>query len=214
MTLKLHGFFRSGTSYRVRIALNLKGLPFETVAVDLRAGEHRSDAFRALNPQGFVPVLETNERLLIQSPAILEWLEETYPAPALLPAEEPLRSRVRAFSMVIGCDIHPIQNLRILNCVADLTPDKRDAREVWARKWIEEGFAALEAMANEGGAGGAGFLFGAAPGWAEIYLVPQMYNARRFGVDLAPFPRLVAADAAAQAMDEFADAHPDRFAPH
>jgi maleylpyruvate isomerase len=208
MKLVLHGYFRSGTTYRVRLALNWKGVPYETVAVNLvDGGQHTAD-YLARNPQGLVPALEADGRVLTQSPAIIEWIEETWPQRPLLPADPHERARVRAFAAAIGCDIHPIQNLRVMKKLrADHGADQ-DTATAWARHWIETGFAALEALAADAG-GQDGFIFGGGPSLAEIYLLPQMFNARRFGVDLSPFPRLVAADAAARALPELAAAAPE-----
>jgi len=207
MKLVLHGYFRSGTTYRVRLALNWKGAAYDYVPVNLVEGAQSDAAYRALNPQGLVPALIADGTVLTQSPAILEWIEETWPERPLLPADSVQRARVRAFAAAIGCDIHPIQNLRVLKKVRAECGGE-DAAPAWARHWIETGFQALEALAADGG-GSRGFLFGQGPTLAEIYLVPQMYNARRFGVDLAPFPRLVEADAAARALPEFERATPE-----
>lgn len=208
MKLVLHGYFRSGTTYRVRLALNWKGLSYETVAVNLVDGGQRAAEYLARNPQGLVPALEADGRILTQSPAIIEWLEDVFPERPLLPADRFERARVRAFAAAIGCDIHPIQNLRVMKKLrADHGADQ-DTATAWARHWIETGFTALEQMAAHTG-GSNGFLFGDGPSLAEIYLLPQMFNARRFGVDLAAFPRLVAADAAARTLPEFAAAAPE-----
>lgn len=200
----LHGYWRSGTSYRTRIALNLKGLAYQQAGVDLRRGDQRSEAFLALNPQGLVPALETDDgAVLTQSPAILEWLEERYPDPPLLPADPTGRAMVRAMAATIACDIHPLNNLRVLNAVRELGGDA----DGWAARWIAPGFAALETMIARHG---DGFAYGAAPTLADCHLVPQVYSARRFGVDLAPYPRLVAAVDRARALPAVAAAHPDR----
>lgn len=208
MKLVLHGYFRSGTSYRVRLALNWKGVPYESATVNLVDGGQRKADYLARNPQGLVPALEADGRVLTQSPAILEWIEETWPDRPLLPADPYERARVRAFAAAIGCDIHPIQNLRVMKKLrADHGADQ-DTATAWARHWIEIGFTALEALAADAG-GHGGFIFGDGPSMAEVYLLPQMFNARRFGVDLSPFPRLVAADAAARALPELAAAAPE-----
>ena len=207
MSLILHGYWRSGTSYRTRIALNLKGLAYETQAVDLRAGQQGQAAYRALDPQGLVPTLETPDGVLIQSPAILEWLEETHPQPPLLPQGPRARAEVRAMAAVIGCDIHPLNNLRVLRALRrDLGAD--DAQLfAWEARWIGDGFGALEALIARHG---AGFSWGDAPTLADCYLVPQVYSAERFGVDLAPYPLIRAVDEHCRKLDAFAAAHPDR----
>ena len=202
----LHGYWRSGTSYRVRIALALKGLAFEQVAHDLRRGEQRGPAYRTLNPQGLVPALEVDGTVLTQSPAILEWLEERHPAPPLLPAGMEDRAAVRAMAATIACDIHPLGNLRVLDAVRGLGADAA-AVQGWIGRWIGDGFAALEVMIRRHG---RGFAFGDTPTLADCHLVPQLYSAERFSVDLSAYPALVAAGAAARALDAVAAAHPDR----
>ena len=204
----LYGYFRSGTTWRVRAALNYKGVDYDYVPVNLVKGEQSGEAYTARNPQGLVPALDTKAGTLTQSPAILEWIEETWPEPALLPSDPMLRAKVRAFCAAIGCDIHPIQNLRVLKKVKALT-GKDEAGAEWARHWITAGFEALEKMV-EPSQGAGGFLFGEGPSLAEIYLMPQIFNANRFGVDLAPFPKLVAANAAAEAVPAFAASHPSK----
>lgn len=200
----LHGYWRSGTSYRTRIALNLKGIAYEQAGVDLRTGDQRGEAFLALNSQGLVPALETDDgAVLTQSPAILEWLEERYPDPPLLPADPTGRAIVRAMAATIACDIHPLNNLRVLNAVRELGGDANR----WAAQWIAPGFAALESQIARHG---DGFAYGAAPTLADCHLVPQAYSAERFGVDLAPYPCLVAAVERARALPAVAAAHPDR----
>ena len=206
--LVLYGYFRSGTSYRVRIALNWKDVAFTYEPVNLRTGGHQSADFIARNPQALVPALKVGDQMLTQSPAILEWIEEGWPQPALLPEDPIVRARVRAFAAAIACDVHPVQNLRILKAVGGEAGPGSQAAQVWARRWIETGFQALEALAASA-PGKDDFLFADTATMAEVYLVPQMYNARRFGVDLAAFPRLVAADAAACALPAFKAAHPD-----
>ena len=202
----LHGYWRSGTSYRTRIALNLKGLAYETAPVDLRTGAQTSDAYRALNPQGLVPALETDDGLVLtQSPAILEWLEETCPTPALLPSLPADRAVVRAMAALIGCDIHPLNNLRVLKAVRALGADQAGV-DAWAGRWILDGFAALEALVVRHG---EGWCFGAAPTLADCYLMPQLYSARRFNVDLAAFPRLLEIEARAEVHPAFIAALPE-----
>ena len=200
--LVLHGFWRSGTSYRTRIALNLKGVAYRQIGIDLRAGDQRSEAFLALNPQGLVPALETDDGVLTQSSTILEWLEECYPDPPLLPVGPGDRAVVRAMAATVACDIHPLNNLRVLNAVRELGGEQK----AWTARWIVAGFAALEAqIARHGG----GFAFGDRPTLADCHLVPQVYSAERFEVDLSPFPRLMAAATAARAVPAVAAAHPD-----
>ena len=208
MKVVLHGYFRSGTTYRVRLALNWKGADYDYVPVNLAQGAQSEPAFKARNPQGLVPALEIDGTVLTQSPAILEWIEETWPEPALLPADPLSRARVRAFAAAIGCDIHPIQNLRILKAIRNDYGAGQDGAQAWARRWIETGFEALERLAEAGG-GSNGFLFADRPTLAEVYLLPQMFNARRFGGDLSAYPRLVAADAAARAVAAFERAAPE-----
>ena len=202
----LHGDFRSGTSYRTRIALNLKGVAYDQHGVDLREGQQRSAAFLALNPQGLVPALETGDAVLTQSPAILEWLEETHPEPPLLPADALGRVQVRAMAALVGCDIHPLNNLRVLGAVRGLGADQA-AVDAWAGRWIGAGFDALEQRVARHG---DGWCFGAAPTLADCYLIPQIYSARRFNVDLSPWPRLRAVETTALAHPAVAAAHPDR----
>ena len=202
----LHGYWRSGTSYRTRIALNLKGLAYEQRGVDLRAGEQRSDAFTALNPQGLVPALEHDGQVLTQSPAILEWLEERFPEPPLLPSDPQDRAQVRAMAAVIGCDIHPLNNLRVLKAIRELGADE-EATNTWAGRWITAGFDALESFIARHG---DGWCFGVGPTLVDCYLIPQVYSARRFQVDLSPWPDICAIDARAAEHPAFQAAHPDR----
>jgi len=206
MSMLLHGYWRSGTSYRTRIALNLKGLTYEQAGVDLRAGEQRSDAFRALNPQGLVPAIEFDGQVLTQSPAILEWLDERWPEPPLLPRDIGERAVVRAMAAVIGCDIHPLNNLRVLKAVRDLGADEAGTN-AWAGRWIGAGFEALETLI---GRHGGGWSYGDAPGLVDCYLIPQVYSARRFAVDLSPWPQIGAIEARAAEHPAFLAAHPDR----
>ena len=198
----LHGYWRSGTSYRTRIALNLKGLTYEQMPVDLRAGDQRSEVFLALNPQGLVPALEVDGQILTQSPAILEWLEERFPDPPLLPRDTTGRVRVRAMAAVIGCDIHPLNNLRVLKAVQALGGVTND----WATGWIRPGFDALEALVERHG---DGWSYGDAPTLVDCYLIPQIYSARRFEVDVSAWPRLADIEARAGDHPAFRAAHPD-----
>ena len=202
----LHGYFRSGTSYRTRIALNLKGLAYDQRGIDLRQGEQRTASFLALNPQGLVPALETDGAILTQSPAILEWLEEIYPDPPLLPPDATGRAQVRAMAALIGCDIHPLNNLRVLGAVRALGADDA-AVDAWAGRWISAGFDALEALVARHG---DGWCFGATPTLADCYLIPQLYSARRFHLDLSPWPGLLAVEDRACLEPSIVAAHPDR----
>ena len=209
MQLTLYDYYRSSASYRVRIALNLKGLAYEIVPINLLEGAQQDEAYRALNPQGFVPMLDAEGERMTQSLAIISWLEWKYPAPPLLPAHPAVRSHVFALALTIAADIHPLNNLRVMKRLAAMGIDQ-DARDDWYRHWIAEGFDALEALAAP--RAGA-FLFGDAPTLADVCLVPQMFNARRFAMTLDPWPTLVRADASATALEPFAAAHPDRVAP-
>lgn len=207
--LRLHGYWRSGTTYRVRIALSLKGLAWQTVPVDLPGHAHHDDAYRRLQPQGLVPALEADGLVLGQSPAILEWIEETFPEPPLLPADPAARAIVRAMAAMMACDIHPLHNPRVFDRLKARHGASETDTAAWAAHWIAEGFAALESLIARHG---RGFAFADRPTLADCYLVPQIYSARRFAVDLAPFPRLVAAGEAAAALPAVAAAHPARQA--
>lgn len=205
--MKLHGYFRSAAAYRVRIALNLKGLAAEHLPHHLRKGEQGAPAYLALNPQGLVPTLEDDTgAVLTQSLAIIEWLDETHPNPPLLPDDPLRRGKVRAFALAIACDIHPVQNLKVLNRLRQLGVPEQQVTE-WAAWANREGLAACEALVR--GEKGP-FCFGDRPTMADLCLVPQLGNARRFGVDVSGFPRLLEAEAAARAIKAFADAAPDR----
>ena len=204
--MKLHGYFRSSASYRVRIALNLKGLSAEHLAHHLRKGEQCAPAYLAINPQGLVPTLEDEDTVLTQSLAIIEWLDEIHPAPPLLPKDPLRRAKVRAFALVVACDTHPVQNLKVLARLRQLGMPEQQVT-AWAAWANREGLTACEKLI----AGEAGpFCFGDQPTIADLCLVPQLANARRFGVDLAAFPRLLKAEAAARNVKAFADAAPDR----
>ncbi|MEP9359283.1 maleylacetoacetate isomerase [Sphingomonas sp. KR3-1] len=203
----LYDYFRSSAAYRVRIALNLKGLAYERRDVMLLENQQRSPEHLARNPQGLVPALDTGEGVLTQSLAIVEWLDSRYPEPRLIPTDAHARAAAIARALVVAADIHPLNNLRVMRRLKDMGVDEA-GRNDWTHHWIAEGFAALEAMAGD-----APFLGGDAPGIADLFLVPQMYNARRFDTPLDAYPRLVAIDAACTALPAFAAAHPDAVAP-
>ncbi len=203
----LHDYFRSSAAYRVRIALNLKGIHYESRPVDLRSGEQKSANYRALNPQGFVPMLEIDGLRLTQSLAIIVYLDQHYPEPPLMPADSADQAHVRALALTIACDIHPLNNLRVLKYLGGSLGIEEDQRDAWYRHWVSEGLAALEALV---GHRSSDFLFGNAVSLADVCLVPQLYNARRFDVPLDAFPTLVRADASASALPAFASAHPDK----
>ena len=205
--MKLYNFFRSGTSHRLRIALNLKGLPTTYVPVDLRTEQHLKDEFKAINPQGLVPALEVDGQVLIQSPAIIEWLEETHPTPALLPAGATERARVRALAAIVGCDIHPINNRRILEYLRKELGANDDAVNAWSGTWITAGFDAYEALLAADTQRGE-FSFGHTPTLADVYLVPQVESARRFKLDIARWPLIEAVDVACARLAAFRDAVP------
>ncbi|MEH3099790.1 maleylacetoacetate isomerase [Sphingomonas adhaesiva] len=199
----LHGYWRSSAAYRVRIALALKGVAYDQATHDLRRGEQR--ALGDLNPQPLVPALETDDGVLTQSPAILEWVEETFPEPPLLPSRAADRAVVRAMAAIVACDIHPVNNLRVLNALrTDLSADEAIVQR-WIARWIADGFTALEVLIARHG---RGFAFGDAPTLADCHLVPQVYGAERFAVDLTPYPALRAAAENARALPAFAAAHP------
>jgi maleylpyruvate isomerase len=203
----LHNYWRSGTSYRTRIALNLKGLAYEQRTYDLRAGVQNEAGYKALNPQMLVPALETDDgALLTHSPAILEWLEERFPEPPLLPAGADKRATVRAMAALIGCDIHPLNNLRVLGQLRTEFGADSAAVKQWTARWIGDGFAALDTLIERHG---GRFAYGDTPTLIECYLVPQLYSAERFEVDVSPYPRLLAAANAARALPEVEAAHPD-----
>jgi maleylpyruvate isomerase len=207
MSAILHGYWRSTASYRVRIALNLKGVAHDQHTHDLRQGAQRSGAYLALNAQGLVPALEIDGTVLTQSLAILEWLDEIQPTPPLLPSTPDARAVVRAMAGMIASDIHPLNNLRVLNALRGGFAATDAQVQAWIARWIAEGFVALERLVERHG---GDFAFGDSPTLADCCLVPQIYSAERFAVDLTPFPRLVAVGARAWALPAFAAAHPDR----
>jgi maleylacetoacetate isomerase len=207
--MKLYTYFRSSAAYRVRIALNLKGLPYEAVPVHLvkHGGEQLAEEYRALNPSALVPTFQDDDATITQSMAIVEYLEETHPAVPLLPADPLARARVRALAQMVACDIHPLNNLRILRYLVRTLGVAEEAKNDWYRHWVREGFAAFEAQLARDPAP-ARFCHGNTPTIADCFLVPQVYNAARFDVDMAPYPRIAAIDAACAELPAFIAAHP------
>jgi maleylacetoacetate isomerase len=205
----LYDYFRSSAAYRVRIALNLKGVDYDRVAINLLEGGHRSSDYRSVNPQAMVPTLDIDGHRLGQSLAIIDYLDSTRPEPALLPADPADAAHVRALALAVACDIHPLNNLRVLKYLKDELGQEQATRDSWYRYWVAEGLAALEAMAAPRS---GRFLFGDSPTLADLCLVPQMFNARRFQVPLDVCPTLVRADGEANRLDAFAAAHPDAIA--
>lgn len=205
--MKLYNFFRSGTSYRTRIAMELKGVSAEYVAVDLRVEEHLKEAFKSLNPQGLVPALEVDDKVLIQSPAIIEWLEEAYPTPPLLPKDLKDRAHVRAMAALVGCDIHPVNNRRILEYLRHNFGADDAVINAWCGTWITAGFNALEALLAAD-TQRHGFCFGNAPTLADVYLIPQIESARRFKVDLSQWPLIAEVDKNCLQLEAFKKAAP------
>lgn len=205
--VRLHGYWRSTASYRVRMALNYKGAPYRQATHDLRTGAQRDPGFLAIAPQGLVPALEDDGAVVTQSLAILEWIEERWPQPPLLPADRNARAVVRAMAALVACDIHPLNNLRVLKSLrGDLAASEAQV-QAWIARWIGDGFEALETqVARHGGA----FAFGDVPTLADCTLLPQVYSAERFAVDLAAYPRIRRVAAAAAALAPFAEAHPSR----
>ena len=207
MAFVLHSYWRATAPYRVRIALNLKGLAFDYAPVNLLAGEQHAEDYKALNPQELTPALVTEAgRVLTQSLAILEWLEEVHPVPPLLPADPFDRAAVRAMAALVACDIHPLNNLRVQRQLSRLGVDEA-GRSAWTHRWIHDGFRALEPMVA---ARTAGFAFGAAPTLADCCLVPQLYSAERFAVDLSAYPAIRAVGARCAEHPAFAAAIPER----
>jgi maleylacetoacetate isomerase len=203
----LYDYFRSSAAYRVRIALNLKQIDYESRPVDLRAGEQKADAYREISPQGLVPVLEIDGHRLTQSLAIIGYLDQRFPQQPLLPSAADLRAHVIAMALTVACDIHPLNNLRVLKYLAGPLEVAEEQRDSWYRHWVSEGLAALEQLA----APRAGsFLFGNAPTLADVCLVPQLYNARRYEVPLDGYQALLRAEENANKLDAFAAAAPER----
>jgi len=203
----LYDYYRSSAAYRVRIALNMKGIDYEQRPVNLLESDQKSEDYRALNPQGFVPMLEIDGHRLTQSLAILNYLDIRFPVPPLIPASAAERAHVVALAMIVACDIHPLNNLRVLKFLKRELGHSQEDVDDWYAHWITEGLRPLEAMA----APKAGeFLYGDAPTAADVCLIPQLYNARRFNVPLDDYPTLVRADENANRLEAFAAAHPDR----
>jgi len=206
--MTLYEAVRSSASFRVRIALNLKAIRYESVALDLRKGAHRGGEYARLNPQEAVPTLVDGKKTLLQSMAIIEYLDETHPSPALLPVAPLDCARVRAISQLVSCDIHPLNNLRVLNWLEKELRIDQGEIDRWYQHWVNEGFAALEQILGEPATGT--FCHGDSPTMADCCLVPQVVNAIRYKVDLAPYQRIVRIHEACMKIDAFAKAHPDR----
>jgi len=204
--MKLYTYYRSSASFRVRIALNIKGIQWEPAFVNLKVGE-QNGAYKSTNPQGLIPYLEDMGNGISQSLAILEYIEERYPNPALLPSDPAAKAQVRAMAQLIACDIHPLNNLRVLNYLKTRLDHDQETVDRWYRHWITEGFAALESFVSTYGSPER--CFGSALTLADCCLVPQIWNARRFKTNLEPFPRLVAIDKALASLPAFRDAAPE-----
>ena len=207
MALVLHGYWRSSAAYRVRIGLNLKGLDYVQATHDLRTGAQRAPDYLAIDPQGVVPALIVDGQVLIQSPAILEWLEERHPEPPLLPPQPEARAIVRAMAALIACDIHPLNNLRVLSALRQEQGFDQARLDAWAGRWIGDGFAALDALIERYG---GDFAYGDTPSLADCYVVPQVYSAERFKVDMTRFPNVARVAESAGRLEAFAAAHPQR----
>lgn len=206
--LTLHDYWRSSSAYRVRIALNLKGVDYRGVEVDLLAGEQRGEGYAAINPQRLVPALEVDGRIIVQSLAIVDWLDSRFPEPRLIPTDPFERATALALAQIVAADIQPLQNLRVQKYLRAQWHADDAAVQDWVRHWIGEGLEALETQAPD-----SGFFGGDAPNVADVFLVPQLYNARRYKLDLAPFARLVRIDAAMRAIDAVAQAAPEAVRP-
>jgi maleylpyruvate isomerase len=207
--VKLYNYFRSSAAYRVRIALNLKGISYEYIAVHLTKGEQRAEGYLAVSAQGLVPALVDDGATLTQSLAIIEYLDERHPQPPLLPGTPVERARVRAIALAIACDIHPLNNLRVLHYLLRVLNVGEDAKNAWYRHWIEVGLTALETQLAKDAATGA-FCHGDGPTLADICLVPQLANARRLAIPLEPYPTLLRIDEHCHQLDAFANAAPER----
>lgn len=205
--MRLYSFFRSSAAFRVRIALNLKGVDYETVSVHLPSGEHRAAEFLAVNPQATIPALDDDGTILWQSLAIIEYLDSRYPEPRLIPAEPVARARVQALAQLIACEIHPLNNLRVLKYLRGELKLDETAVAKWYRHWVAEAFDSLEALVNR--FGGGRYCFGDAVSLADVCLVPQVFNARRFDCDLTPYPALVRIADTLRTQPAFARAAPE-----
>jgi maleylacetoacetate isomerase len=206
--VRLYDYWRSSASYRVRIALNLKGVAYQVVPVNLLTAEHRGEVYRGIDPQGLVPSIEVDGQVITQSVAIIDYLDRRFPEPPLLPADPLARAQAMAKALVVAADVHPVNNLRLMRWLEQELHVDKPERDRWTAHWMAEGFTALEAMAGDGP-----FLHGETPGLPDLCLVPQFYNARRFDVPLEAYPKLVAIDARCTAIEAFAAAHPDRIGP-
>ncbi len=207
--MKLYGSFRSSAAFRVRIALNLKHLDYDSAFVHLRRGDQGQSEFLGVNPQGLVPALETDGHTLIQSLPIIEYLDEAHPEPPLLPRDAAGRARVRALAAIVACDIHPLNNLRVLRYLHRSMSQDEAAIEIWYNHWIDDGFRAFELLLGEDSRTGR-FCHGDAPGLADIALAPQVVNAERYQLDLAPYPTIKRIFENCMKLDAFAAAHPGR----
>lgn len=203
--MKLYTYFRSSAAYRVRIALNLKGVPYEAVPVNLLKGEQREEAYTAVNPQKRLPALDIGGTVLTQSPAILEYLDEAYPEPPLLPLGAVNRAKVRTIASIVGCDIHPLNNLGPLGYLKKTLGHDQSTADAWYAHWVREGFDTIEALMQPGP-----YACGARVTLADLYLVPQVFNARRFNISLDAYPKIAAVDAACAELRAFQDAAPER----
>ena len=207
--MKLYGYFRSSAAFRVRIALNLKKLDYEDAFIHLRRGDQANPEFLGVNPQGLVPALEVDGQMLTQSLPIIEYLDETHPEPPLLPRDAAGRARVRALAAIVACDIHPLNNLRVLRYLHRPLGHDQSAVETWYNHWIDSGFRALERLLA-GDSRTLAFCHGGQPGLADIALVPQVVNAERYRLDLAPYPTIARIFETCMKLDAFAAAHPER----
>lgn len=207
--MKLYGYFRSSAAFRVRIALNLKKLDYDNAFIHLRRGDQSQPEFLGLNPQGLVPALDIDDRLLTQSLAIIEYLDETHPEPPFLPSDPAGRARVRALAAIVACDIHPLNNLRVLRYLHRPLGHDPNTVETWYNHWIDSGFRALEGLLA-GDRGTGAFCHGARPGLADIALVPQVVNAERYRLDMKPYPTVARIFETCMKLDAFAAAHPER----